>query len=93
VYEQLAQLSSPELRADGGGEGHEIPCSPVTRVLRRLGDEWVTLEQYAERVEGGERAATGAGDMIRIELAHCVRASRQTPRRTPAGRSSAARPA
>ncbi|MGB0096174.1 MAG: hypothetical protein WBP81_27010, partial [Solirubrobacteraceae bacterium] len=69
VYEQLAQLAALELRADGGGEGHEIPCSPVKRVLRKLDGEWVTLEQYAERIEQGARPPTGAGDTIRIELA------------------------
>ena len=35
VYEQLADLAALELSAEGGGDGHEIPCSPVKRVLPR----------------------------------------------------------
>jgi hypothetical protein len=83
VYEQLAQLSSLELRADGGGEGHEIPCSPVKRVLRKLDGEWVTLDQYTERIEQGGRPSTGAGDTIRIELADWFIAELRHPKRRP----------
>jgi len=83
VYEQLAQLSSLELRADGGGEGHEIPCSPVKRVLRKLDGDWVTLGQYADRVQAGERPSTGAGDTIRIELADWFIAELRHPKRRP----------
>jgi hypothetical protein len=83
VYEQLAQLSVLELQADGGGDGHEIPCSPVKRVLRNLGGEWVTLEEYAERVEQGARPATGAKDTIRIELADWFVNELRHPKRRP----------
>ncbi len=69
VYEQLAALSALELEAEGGGEGHVIPSSPVAQVLRRLEGEWVTLEQYAQRAEQGTLSPAGAGDTIRIVLA------------------------
>jgi len=69
VYEQLAVLSALELSAEGGGEGHVIPSSPVAHVLRRLGGEWVSLEEYAERVQAGAGHQAGAGDTIRIVLA------------------------
>jgi len=69
VYEQLAALDALQLEAQGGGEGHEIPSSPVVRVLRKLDGEWVTLEQYAQRAEQGALAPAGAADTIRIELA------------------------
>ena len=69
VYEQLAALSALELEAEGGGEGHEIPGSPVARVLRRLEGEWVTLQEYARRVQAGAVGQAGAGDTIRIVLA------------------------
>jgi hypothetical protein len=69
VYAELAQLSTRELDAEGGGDGHEIPSSPVNRVLRKLDGEWVTLTEYVARVEQGARPATGARDTIRIELA------------------------
>lgn len=52
VYEQLAALAALQLSAEGGG-GHVIPCSPVVEVLRRLDREWVTLDEYAQRVEAG----------------------------------------
>jgi hypothetical protein len=83
VYEQLAQLAALELRADGGGEGHEISCSPVKRVLRKLCGEWVTLEQYAERIEQGAQRPTGAGDTIRIELADWFIDELRHPKRRP----------
>jgi hypothetical protein len=39
-------------------------------VLRRLDGEWVTLSQYAQRVEaGGGGRGAGAHDTIRIVLA------------------------
>ena len=41
----------------GAATSHEIPCSPVKRVLRKLDGEWVTLEQYAERVQLGSAPA------------------------------------
>ena len=69
VYEQLAVLDGLELVARGGGDGHQIPGSPVTRVLRRLDGEWVSLEEYARRAEQGSLPAAGAQDTIRIELA------------------------
>jgi len=69
VYEQLAVLSALELSAEGGGEGHVIPSSPVAHVLRRLDGEWVSLEEYAERVQAGASGQAGAGDTIRIVLA------------------------
>jgi len=69
VYEQLAALSALELVAEGGGEGHVIPSSPVVEVLRRLEGEWVSLEEYAQRVEAGADTSAGAGDTIRIVLA------------------------
>jgi len=69
VYEQLAELSALELEAEGGGDGHEIPSSPVIEVLRRLEGEWVSLDEYAERVEAGADGQAGAGDTIRIVLA------------------------
>jgi len=83
VYEQLAQLSALELEADGGGDGHEIPSSPVKRVLRRLDGEWVTLKEYAERVDEGARPATGAKDTIRIELADWFIEELRHPKRRP----------
>ncbi len=69
VYEQLAALSALELEAEGGGDGHEIPCSPVARVLRRVEGEWVSLAEYAQRVEAGAVGQAGVGDTIRIVLA------------------------
>jgi len=69
VYEQLAALSALELEAEGGGDGHEIPCSPVVQVLRRVGGEWVSLAEYARRVEAGAVGQAGVGDTIRIVLA------------------------
>jgi hypothetical protein len=83
VYEQLAQLDRLELQARGGGEGHEIPCSPVVRVLRRLDGEWVTLEQYAQRAEQGALPPAGAGDTIRIELADWFIAELRHEKRRP----------
>ncbi len=69
VYEQLAALSALELEAEGGGDGHVIPSSPVAQVLRRLEGEWVSLQEYAERVEAGAGGQAGAQDTIRIVLA------------------------
>ncbi len=46
-----------------------IPSSPVVEVLRRLEGEWVSLEEYAQRVEAGVDTNAGAGDTIRIVLA------------------------
>jgi hypothetical protein len=83
VYEQLAQLSLLEMGADGGGDGHEIPSSPVTRVLRRLDGEWVTLEAYAQRVEAGACPPAGAKDTIRIELADWFIDELRHPKRRP----------
>jgi hypothetical protein len=83
VYEQLAQLSAVEIRAEGGGDGHEIPSSPVKRVLRRFAGDWVTLEQYAARVESGSRPHAGAGDSIRIEFADWFIDELAHPKRRP----------
>ena len=83
VYEQLAQLDALELQADGGGDGHEIPSSPVAAVRRRLDGEWVTLEGYAQRVEAGASPSTGARDTIRIELAEWFIDELRHPKRRP----------
>jgi len=83
VYEQLAALAALELSAEGG-DGHEIPSSPVVRVLRRLNGEWVTLEQYAERAEAGAGGrGAGAHDTIRIVLADWFLAELRHERRRP----------
>lgn len=83
VYEQLADLAALEITAAGGDEGHEIPSSPVTAVRRRLGGEWVSLEEYEERVDRGERPATGAQDTIRLELADWFLEELRHPKRHP----------
>jgi hypothetical protein len=84
VYEQLAALAALALSAQGGGDGHVIPSSPVVEVLRRLDGEWVTLEQYAQRVEAGAGGrGAGAHDTIRIVLADWFLAELVHPKRRP----------
>jgi hypothetical protein len=84
VYEQLAALAALELNAQGGGNGHVIPSSPVVEVLRRLDGEWVTLSQYAQRVEaGGGGRGAGAHDTIRIVLAGWFLEELRLPKRRP----------
>jgi hypothetical protein len=84
VYEQLAALAALEVSAQGGGDGHVIPSSPVVEVLRRLDGEWVTLFQYAQRVEaGGGGRGAGAHDTIRIVLAGWFLDELRLPKRRP----------
>jgi hypothetical protein len=69
VLAQLIDLSLLEITATGGGEGHEIPSSPVLSIQRRHGEDWLTLEQYAERIEHGDSAPIRARDTFRVQLA------------------------
>ena len=84
VYEQAAALSVLQLSAEGGGDGHEIPSSPVAQVLRRHGGQWVSLERYAQLAEqgaGGRQA--GAYDTLRIVLADWFIAELRHSKRRP----------
>jgi hypothetical protein len=84
VYEQLAALAALELEASGGGDGHEIPSSPVAQVLRKQSGEWVTLGEYAAAVEAGfETAGAGAQDTIRIVFADWFIAELRHEKRRP----------